>query len=1207
MNTCGDPVNMATGAFWTDSNDFRVKGRSPDSDILLTRTYIARPLLKAGDFGPNWTSRYETRIMSANSSSTSNLVWIDERGGPWTFTRLSNGNFQSPAGLTAKLYELEDTYQLFLKNGVVYFFSKKTEFGPIGHLIQISDRFGETISFEYDSNEKLAVISSDFAGEVQYTRNSDGYVSSVYRVRDNLTYSYTYNSNHELMWATDFDNRTTSYDYQLIGSLPEHYLTTITDSIGRTTDMTYDSKGRVIRQTEKGGGFRTFTYSEATSPYVYRTDIRDVDGSNKSQFFDANYRMVKYQNPDGYPVTYTWTSDNKIASVTDEKYKTTNYTYDARGNKTSVQLPGDSVASTFEYDQYLDVMTSQTPILDASTTYILDDSGNVTQISRPFQTSTKSISMTYDDVGNVLNTNNGQASYTDQTNEDGLKTYVYDLHNSETRAYDSRGRLYQSTFQSGRVLTYTYNNDDQVTQITDNSGPTTQFTYDIVKRLTQKKVTDGTTNQITAYTWDGHDRLLTETDPSGKVTTYEYDVTPLLGDIKVFPKPIKITDANGHETLFDYDNFDRLVKKTDANGAYTQYTYDARGDLSSVTDPGTNEVTHYFWYDDKRNLSYKAEYNPRRVSNTAATIWVYTYYTYDAQNRVTTEKVETPTDPWFVKSVVTYTYDEFGRVSTKKIYREDANGYQTVDDESTYAYDVVLNSDKIVQASNDDGYLEFAYEHAPPFNLTGSTTDNDTYGDMFSISYSNYGTVQTVQDQSSHTVYQKQFNNAGSLTAILSGNYPGILANGLAVSIDPDSFNRKSLVTSYTLSSDVTANYSYDLNNRVSSLTWTPSGPPLTGYSESLTYDNVGNLHTRTRGTTVETFGYDPRDQITQVSTQIGSATPTVRNLTYDANGNRTANGSNSYTYLNNFQINGPQTAYYATADGTGALEQEEDTNTNLSSNYVYRADGRIAGFYRSNGNYISYSYDALGRRSHKDYWNSSGSNSTTDTMVYLGPQDKAMLTKNQSGALALYLDGEGIDEHYGFLTSSVSVPFITDYLGSVINTAPAGGMQTFGTFGETPLSKYVVNSTPDVMMYGFAGRSYDRESGLYYMRARMYDPNQGRFVTRDPLGLNAGDDNLYRYVLNNPLKYTDPNGLLFENLIAHHFSIEAQTVVSRVEFYVGSIFLLAGAYSGNVPAAVAGAAILYEGKLNSDKAIERIAQKAKEIDSEEKGCGPLP
>jgi RHS repeat-associated protein len=73
---------------------------------------------------------------------------------------------------------------------------------------------------------------------------------------------------------------------------------------------------------------------------------------------------------------------------------------------------------------------------------------------------------------------------------------------------------------------------------------------------------------------------------------------------------------------------------------------------------------------------------------------------------------------------------------------------------------------------------------------------------------------------------------------------------------------------------------------------------------------------------------------------------------------------------------------------------------------------------------------------------------------------------------------------------------------------------------------------------YGFTGREWDSNTGLQYNRTRYYDPKTGRWLEQDPLGFDAGDVNLYRYVGNNPTNVTDPIGsagrkpTLFRNTI---------------------------------------------------------------------------
>ncbi len=61
---------------------------------------------------------------------------------------------------------------------------------------------------------------------------------------------------------------------------------------------------------------------------------------------------------------------------------------------------------------------------------------------------------------------------------------------------------------------------------------------------------------------------------------------------------------------------------------------------------------------------------------------------------------------------------------------------------------------------------------------------------------------------------------------------------------------------------------------------------------------------------------------------------------------------------------------------------------------------------------------------------------------------------------------------------------------------------------------------------YTFTGREWDKEIGLYYYRARYYDPDVGRFISEDPIGFAGGDVNLYAYVVNNPVNWVDPWGL---------------------------------------------------------------------------------
>ena len=105
------------------------------------------------------------------------------------------------------------------------------------------------------------------------------------------------------------------------------------------------------------------------------------------------------------------------------------------------------------------------------------------------------------------------------------------------------------------------------------------------------------------------------------------------------------------------------------------------------------------------------------------------------------------------------------------------------------------------------------------------------------------------------------------------------------------------------------------------------------------------------------------------------------------------------------------------------------------------------------------------------------------------------------------------------------SFVYLRDGLGSVVQLTDSTG---------TVMRSYLYDSFGGIASeagtlanpYVFTGRERDAESGFYFYRARYYDPAIGRFLAEDPLGLGAGEFNIYRYVANNPILLSDPSGL---------------------------------------------------------------------------------
>ena len=194
---------------------------------------------------------------------------------------------------------------------------------------------------------------------------------------------------------------------------------------------------------------------------------------------------------------------------------------------------------------------------------------------------------------------------------------------------------------------------------------------------------------------------------------------------------------------------------------------------------------------------------------------------------------------------------------------------------------------------------------------------------------------------------------------------------------------------------------------------------------------------------------------------------------TYDANGNLTGDTSRTLTW---------------------------DSRNRLAS-----LSGPIAG---------NFSYDAMGRRKSKTV---AG---TSTSFLYDGLNIVQEL--NGASPQANLLTGQGIDEVFARTSATGSENFVTDGLGSTVAlTDAAGAVQTSYTYEA--YGKATKSGTATTNSQTYTGRE-DDGTGLYYYRARYYNPTISRFVSEDPIGL-AGGINSYAYVKGNPVSFIDPKG----------------------------------------------------------------------------------
>jgi RHS repeat-associated protein len=118
---------------------------------------------------------------------------------------------------------------------------------------------------------------------------------------------------------------------------------------------------------------------------------------------------------------------------------------------------------------------------------------------------------------------------------------------------------------------------------------------------------------------------------------------------------------------------------------------------------------------------------------------------------------------------------------------------------------------------------------------------------------------------------------------------------------------------------------------------------------------------------------------------------------------------------------------------------------------------------------------------------------------------------------------GFGTDERFDRY-SGVGSFYLTDLLGSTVALSDINGTAVQTTYGYDPYGATSTSGAANTNPYQFTGRQNDG-TGLYYYRARYYNPTWGRFINEDPAGLSGGV-NLYGYADFAPTMYSDPYGL---------------------------------------------------------------------------------
>jgi len=687
-------------------------------------------------------------------------------------------------------------------------------------------------------------------------------------------------------------------------------------------------------------------------------------------------------------------------------------------------------------------------------------------------------SFSYDDLNRVVTSTSDLNNYNDNL----LKTQsVYDNlgRTFETRQYEDATN-YIATKREYDALGRAYKISNAYRPLQSENPVWMITSFDALGRTLTATTAD---NAVVTTSYSG--TAVTATDQAGKSRK---SVTDALGRMKqVYEDP----SGGNYLTSYTYDVLDDLI--TVSQGVQTRsFVYDSLKRLSSVTNPESGTTT--YTYDNNGNVTQRVD-----ARNVTTTI------TYDALNRPTAKTYSdgTPRNDFYYDAQTLPT----GAPSFNRGYSLGALVAITYGGGSagTYrGYDAASRVIRQYQQIDSVNYLTEASYRA------GGAIQSETYpsapgfGDRRTVTYTNDSAGRLASLNSNVTTYAA----AASVSSISYASHNGVSSETYGNSlVHAISYNNRlqpiqiELGTSGNPTSIVSLVYSYGTSSN-------------NGNVSSVTYNGGGLSYT-------QTFGYDALNRLTTAQENGGASWSQTNS--YDRYGNRAiVGGALSFNASNN-RITG--WSYDAAGnllnDGLHSYTFDAENKVkNVDGNAAYTYDGEGQRVKKTSGENVRFVY-GIGAKLVAEF--DGGTGALKKEYIYGASGLVATIVPNaQSGSGTQYTTSDTLGSPRVVTNSSATVVSRHDYM-------PFGEELGSGVGGRTTGIGY---GAADGVRKKFTGYERDTETGLDYAQARYFSSTQGRFTSADPLlasakPLNPQTWNRFSYVVNNPLKFVDPSGMI--------------------------------------------------------------------------------
>ncbi|WP_437619298.1 RHS repeat-associated core domain-containing protein [Sorangium sp. So ce1151] len=756
-------------------------------------------------------------------------------------------------------------------------------------------------------------------------------------------------------------------------------------------------------------------------------------------------------------------------------------------------IGGAVVTATYREDGW---MTSRTDERGGTEVFERNARGSVVQYTDPLG----QVTMIERDANDLPVENidaNGGVHRFERDARGNVTLYVDPTGAATFRRYDARGLVLEEISPNGERTAFSYDAHGNCAEVALASGATWRFRHDALGR--RVAVIDPFGAE-TRYRWSARGDLVAVIGPAGATTRYGYDGEQHLTEI---------ADANGGVTSFVWGGYHKLCVRRDANGHEVRLGYNPEGEFVEVRNE-KGEV-HALRRDGTGKVREEATFDGRTSC-----------YGYDAAG-----------------DLILWTYGERDQVR--------------------FAYDL---GGRIIRREYRDDSVEL-FEHDALGDLIGATwpggelrLDRDAAGRVvreIQILDGVEHRVESAYDREGERVLRR--TSLGHTEAIerglLGARRRTVLDGRVVVEHASDVLGRE---VARSLPGGGRVESAYDLLGRVERRravglphevrarpgepAWVGPRPENVTVDLAYRYDPVGELiaaWAQGRGWT--SYRYDPVGQLlARVPEQARAEV-----FRYDPAGNAHEGGPEAAPrdYKHGSQlVRKGETQYRWNAEGRLEEKSVEDPSTGTRRAWVYTWN--LAGFLESvttpEGERIEFRYDPFGRRMEMRAGKVPASPlqafrpDAVTRFVWDGNVLVHEISRRAQAAGDPVVDVKTYCfEDDGFAPVAQRdaggwFHYVNDPIGTPERLVDERGEMACElrreAWGRTEAAPDARTTTP----FRFPGQYEDAETGLFYNRFRYYDPDVGRFVSSDPIGL-LGGINFYRYA-RNPLRWLDPLGL---------------------------------------------------------------------------------